>query len=88
MRLSVSQHDHVLEVNGPRSFAHVTATAPYGSGMEVSPARDVKAAVVLGVDYLKRHANATWMLEGRPLVEQMQVERLCRGEDLRVNIIL
>ncbi|MPC27472.1 Prolyl 4-hydroxylase subunit alpha-2 [Portunus trituberculatus] len=80
---AVKVHDHVLEVNGPRSLVHVTATAPYGSLGETSHTEGVKASVVLGVDYLKRHTNATWMLERRPLVEQVQVERLCRGEDLR-----
>ncbi|XP_063871395.1 prolyl 4-hydroxylase subunit alpha-2-like [Scylla paramamosain] len=80
---AVKVHDHVLEVNGPRSLAHVTATTPYGGPKEASPSRVVKAPVVLGVEYLSRHANATWMLERRPLVEQVQVERLCRGEDLR-----
>lgn len=41
--------------------------------------------MVLGLDYLRRHANTSWMLERRPLVERLQVERLCRGEDLRVS---
>lgn len=44
-----------------------------------------KEEVVVGVQYLKLHGNKTWMMQQRPLVEQLQIEQLCRGQDLRVS---
>lgn len=79
------QHDHVLGLRGPRSLTHAAAPTPYGRPQKALSAGDEKADVVLGVDYLRMHANTSWMLERRPLLERLQVERLCRGEDLRVS---
>ncbi|XP_050693506.1 prolyl 4-hydroxylase subunit alpha-1-like [Eriocheir sinensis] len=80
---AVRVHDHVLALRGPRTLTHATAPTPHGSPREEHGAGAEEAGVVLGVDYLRRHANASWMLERRPLLERLQVERLCRGEDLR-----
>lgn len=79
------QHDHVLALRGPRTLTHATAPTPHGRPREERGAGAEEAGVVLGVEYLRRHANASWMLERRPLLERLQVERLCRGEDLRVS---
>nr|XP_053626496.1 LOW QUALITY PROTEIN: prolyl 4-hydroxylase subunit alpha-3-like [Cherax quadricarinatus] len=82
------QHDHVLEIRGPRSLTHVTAPTPYEHQRESLSYVKEEEGVVVGVQYLKLHGNKTWMLQQRPLVELHQVERLCRGGDLRTNLVI
>ncbi|KAK4324754.1 hypothetical protein Pmani_004641 [Petrolisthes manimaculis] len=163
---SIKVHNHVLEMRGPRSLNHATASTPYGNhgggvldrggvsdGEELKKQRmqgeirsqtkqkkktkqghimmednkqceeeewkerrihksnrkgekhmgvkereghvakeeenkeEVRVDVVLGVEYLKRHGNKTWMVDERPLVERLQMERLCRGEELRSSSV-
>ncbi|XP_076046296.1 uncharacterized protein LOC143028300, partial [Oratosquilla oratoria] len=78
-------------------------TSPGGTTSPSSPAsgrrsgigRDLKVEdevkdeveVVLGVEYLKRHGNKTWMLRQRLETERLQAERLCRGHDLRPMVL-
>ncbi|KAG7160175.1 Prolyl 4-hydroxylase subunit alpha-1-like 2 [Homarus americanus] len=83
---AVKVHDHVLEIRGRRSLTHATAPTPYRDERGRVGHLDEDDDVVVGVQYLKLHGNKTWMLQERPLVEQRQVERLCRGEDLRTSL--
>ncbi|XP_069936006.1 prolyl 4-hydroxylase subunit alpha-3-like [Cherax quadricarinatus] len=85
---AVRLHDHVLEIRGPRSLTHVTAPTPYEHQRESLSYVKEEEGVVVGVQYLKLHGNKTWMLQQRPLVELHQVERLCRGGDLRTNLVI
>lgn len=84
-RSRLLQHDHVLELRGPRSLTHAAAPAPHGEPRVASGEGTEEADGVFGLDYLRKHTNTSWMLQQRPLVERLQVERLCRGEDLRVS---
>ncbi|XP_071522950.1 prolyl 4-hydroxylase subunit alpha-3-like isoform X2 [Panulirus ornatus] len=85
---AVRVHDHVLEMRGPRSLTHATAPTPYGGGqLENGGRAGWDGGAVVGVEYLKLHGNKTWMLQERPLVEQQQIEQLCRGRDLRTTFV-
>ncbi|XP_042864066.1 prolyl 4-hydroxylase subunit alpha-1-like [Penaeus japonicus] len=82
---AVRVHDHVLAMRGPRSLTHATAPRPYAKARARGTATSTSelSEVVVGTEFLKRHVNSTWMRNYRQLVELQQVERLCRGEDLR-----
>ncbi|XP_047482512.1 prolyl 4-hydroxylase subunit alpha-2-like [Penaeus chinensis] len=82
---AVRVHDHVLDMRGPRSLTHATAPRPYAKAHARGSATTTPelSEVVIGTEFLKRHVNTTWMRSYRQLVELQQVERLCRGEDLR-----
>ncbi|XP_064120188.1 prolyl 4-hydroxylase subunit alpha-2-like [Macrobrachium nipponense] len=93
LRTAVKVHNHVLEVRGPRSLTHTTSRVRFETTrLEIQlrkreKERQEKENVILSDQYLSRHDNKTWMLNHRALVELQQVERLCRGEDLReINV--
>ncbi|XP_064120189.1 prolyl 4-hydroxylase subunit alpha-2-like [Macrobrachium nipponense] len=93
LRTAVKVHNHVLEVRGPRSLTHTTSHVRFETTrLEIQlrkreKERQEKENVILSDQYLSRHDNKTWMLNHRALVELQQVERLCRGEDLReINV--
>ncbi|KAK7086465.1 hypothetical protein SK128_012590 [Halocaridina rubra] len=83
LNTAIKVHNHVLNTQGPRSLTHTASVTPYGTSDNNRQLPLDDNQVIIGGEYLNLHDNKTWMLNQRALVEQQQVERLCRGDNLR-----